>query len=166
MEGIIDQKTAFQAAQFASAASALFAAGYGFAFSQSAVPQLYEVKPQISTPVFKQIYYQGAKVVPPAAIIAAASSGYLAYTVPEQRNEYIKVTAASIATQIWTVVVMLPSIKRLIQISEADEKTQGRIEMSLEHRQLMIKWVRQNWIRTGLSLFAGVTTLSAMLSRR
>lgn len=164
MEGIIDQKTALQCAQFASAASTLFMAGYGFAFSQSAVPQLYDVKPQISTPIFKQIYYQGAKVVPPGAIIAAASSGYLAYILPEQRNEYIKVAASAVATQLWTIVIMLPSIKRLIKISESDEKTQGRIEMSLEHRQLMIKWVRQNWIRTGIALFGGVTALKAMLS--
>lgn len=164
MEGIIDQKTAFQAAQFTSAASALFVAGYGFAFSQSAVPQLYDVKPQISTPVFKQVYYQGAKVVPPATILAAASAGYLAYVVPEQRREYIKVAAAALATQVWTLVFMLPGIKRLIAISEADEKTQGRIEMSLEHRQLMIRWVRQNWIRTGMSLYAGVTALRAMMT--
>lgn len=164
MEGIIDQKAVLQAAQFASAASALFAAGYGFAFSQNVLPTLYDVKPQISTPAFKQIYYQGAKVVPPTTILAAASAGYLAYVLPEQRNEYIKVVAASLATQVWTVVVMMPSIKRLLAISEADEKTQGRIEMSLEHRQLMIKWVRQNWVRSGLALFAGVTALRTMMA--
>ena len=165
MEGIIDQRTALQTAQFASATSALFLAGYSFSFSQSSVPQLYEVKPQVSTPIFKNIYYNGAKVVPLFSIIATISSSYLAYLEPENRRAYLTAAITAFATQPWTVLVMMGPIQRLIKISEADEKTKGRIEMSLEHRQLMIKWVRQNWVRAGLLAVSGAVSLWTTLAR-
>lgn len=55
---------------------------------------------------------------------------------------------------------MLPGITRLIQISE-DREVQSKSEQTLEHRQLLKKWVAQNYVRSVLFLTSGFVGLWA-----
>lgn len=59
-----------------------------------------------------------------------------------------------------TDVVMMPSMKRLVAISE-DEKLLAKTEQTLEHRQLLTQWVNQNYLRVGVALASGLLGLYA-----
>lgn len=62
----------------------------------------------------------------------------------------------------WTRFVMMGGVKRLLTISK-DEKVKAKSEMNLEHRQLLVRFAKQNYIAVALQLFSGVTGLLAVL---
>ena len=61
-----------------------------------------------------------------------------------------------------TQLAMGPGIKRLVEISE-DERIQEKVEQTLEHRQLLIRWVKLNYGRTAMALWAGLSGLWAII---
>ena len=57
---------------------------------------------------------------------------------------------------------MVPGVRRLQQISEKKEVLL-KSEQSLEHRQLLIRWVKQNYVSVMLQLVSGVVALRAII---
>ena len=59
---------------------------------------------------------------------------------------------------------MIPStIGRLIEIGDSP-RLQEKASANLEARQLLTKWVQQNYVRAALLLFAGITGLRATIA--
>jgi len=124
-------------------------AGYSFAFSQTAVPLLYDQKAEFSVPTVVGIYQNGTSVMMPGTILASAAAAYLAYIHPAQRNIWATAAVSAILPGLWTNLVMYPSnIKRLIAIN-GSKAAQEKATVSLEARQLLKKWVFQNYFRVG-----------------
>ncbi|KAK5677470.1 hypothetical protein LTS10_010042 [Elasticomyces elasticus] len=135
-------------------------AGYSYAFSQNAVPGVLDHPATFNTPVFARVFNAGALIIVPGSLLSAATSGYLAYIIPAQRQIWGVAAAASIAPLVWTALIMNSGIKRLIAISE-DKAKQEKATANLEHRQLLSKWITQNYMRAGFFFVAGVAAMRA-----
>jgi len=135
-------------------------AGYSFAFSQNAVPLITDQPAEVSTPVFKGIFYEGAKVMGSGGLLTAAASSYLAYAEPAHRRSWGVVVAFSLAFFVWTPTVMGTGINKLLKISESKEM-QEKATANLEARQLLRTWVIENYVRAALLLGAAVAATSA-----
>lgn len=159
----MDSPARIQTAQLLSTTSSLLVAGYTLGFSQNGVSELYDERPQISTPIFTRIFYAGGRVAAPLSISSLLSSAYLAYVIPEKRKLWATAAALILAIRFGTEYVMMPGIKRLIAISE-DEEVQEKTEQTLEHRQLMIRWVKQNYLRSTAALVSGLVGLWASIT--
>ena len=151
-------------AKFLSAPTAFLLCGYGLGFSQNSVPLLYNQPASVSAPILEGIYYQGAKIVAPGAILAATSFGYLAYhaRTREERNLYVAAGLMVFSTQPWTLLVMRPGISRLIEIGRSAAESQ-KADQTREAVQLLKGWVWQNWVRAVLTFSSGVVGFWAQL---
>jgi hypothetical protein len=158
----MDLPTLIHTAKLTSIIPTLFISGYTFMASQNAIPQLYDVKPQVSTPIFARIFHAGGKPAIPLSILSLASSAFLAYEIPEKRVLWMVAAAAVLAIRFYTQM-MMPGINRLIEISEAGRDVQGKVEQTLEHRQLMVRWVRETYVRSALAFAAGLAGLWASI---
>ena len=147
-------------AKLASVSAAFVCAGYSFSFSQSTVPLIYNTPASISTKVFSGVFYGGAAVVAPGAIISSTAYGYLAYQQPHRRQLYITAAVLILAPLVWTRVVMNAGIQRLLEISQSAAKQQTA-DQSGEVVKLLKQWTMQNWMRAGLSFSAGMVGLWA-----
>lgn len=161
-ESKMDSQTRTHAAKLLSITSSFLIAGYTFGFSQNGVSELYDERPQVGAPIFKRIYNTGGHVAIPLSISSILSSAYLAYVIPEKRNVWVTATALIVAIRFWTDYVMMPGINRLIRISD-DKRVQEKAEQTLEHRQLMVRWVEQNYLRSAAALLSGLAGLWASL---
>jgi len=160
----MDSRTALQTAKLIAVPLPFALAGYSFAFSQSAVPQLYDQPAEVATPILKSIYYKGAAVVVPGNFLSLAATAYLAWKIPAQRHTWATAAGSLVALILWTPLVMAPSnIKRLLEISES-KALQTKATANLEHRQLLAKWVGQNYVRMALLLVAGVAGLQGTIA--
>lgn len=139
-------------------------AGYSLAFSQNAVPTIYDVPAEVATPVFKQVYYSGAQFIAPSAAILASAAGYLAYVLPHQRTEWTAAAVGGLLPIAFTAFVMNSGIQRLIAIS-GNKTMQEKATANLEHRQLLIRWVKQNYVRAIINAAVGVVTLRATIAQ-
>lgn len=135
-------------------------AGYSYAFSQNAVPLIYDAPAHVATPVFKGVYYRGAATVLPGSVAAASAAAYLAYALPAQRNIWAIAAAFTLSAPVYTGLIMKAGINRLLEI-DGSKAMQEKATATLEHRQLLVKWVGQNYIRAALWLAAGLTALRA-----
>ncbi|KAK5127308.1 hypothetical protein LTR08_004435 [Meristemomyces frigidus] len=161
MTSLLDTPTLIQTAKLIAVPLPFALAGYSFAFSQNAVPHLYNHSAEISTPLLKKIYHGGAIIVVPGGLFSLITTAYLAYAIPSQRTTWTTAAGSLFCLSLWTPLVMIPSnIRRLIEISESP-KMQERASANLEARQLLTKWVQQNYLRVGLLLVAGVAGLKA-----
>lgn len=156
----MDTTTAIRMAKSTFLSTSFIIGGYSLAGSQQVVPLLFDGPPQSSTPIFKRYFFRGAPIVPPGSLLSTAAAVYLAYIVPSQRRLWLTALIASFLNSPWTLGVMLPGITRLIQISE-DREVQSKSEQTLEHRQLLKKWVAQNYVRSVLFLTSGFVGLWA-----
>ena len=147
-------------AKFLSVPTAFFLSGYSFSFSQSTVPLVYNQPASVSTQVFKGVYYNGAAVVAPGALVSALGYAYLAYSVPEQRNLYATAGVITMGPLLFTRTVMNAGIQRLLKIGESAAE-QGKADQTGEVANLLRSWVMQNWVRASLSLVAGMVGLYA-----
>ena len=59
---------------------------------------------------------------------------------------------------------MMPGIKRLMALASADKGVLDKSEQTLEHRQLMTRWVKQNFVRTAVLLVGSVAGLWATVT--
>lgn len=159
----MDSEMPIQAAKVLSTTSSLVIAGYCLGFSQNGVSELYDERPQTSTAIFKRIYVTGGYVAIPLSITSMISSAYLAYALPEKRKLWGTAAALILAIRFWTEYVMMPGINRLSVISE-DKRIQEKSEQTLEHRQLMIRWVKQNYVRTAAALGSGLAGICASIN--
>lgn len=150
--------------KFLSIPTAFLLSGYGLGFSQNSVPLLYKQPASISAPLLEGIYYQGAKVVAPGAILATTGLAYLAYTArtSDERNLYGLAAALTFASQPWTALVMLPGIHRLIEIG-ASAAEQTKADASGEAVQLLQGWVWQNAVRAALNFASGAVGFWAFI---
>ncbi|KAK4545608.1 hypothetical protein LTR36_002560 [Oleoguttula mirabilis] len=161
---LMDTSSLIQTAKLIAVPLPLILAGYQFAFSQNAIPPLYDEKAEVSTPIFKRIYHTGATIVVPGSIASLAASAYLAYTIPSQRSIWGTAVGSLVCFSLWTPLVMKPSnITRLLEISES-KTMQEKASANLEARQLLHKWVSQNYVRMALLLVAGVAGLRATIA--
>lgn len=151
-----------QVAKIISTTTSLVISGYTLGFSQNGVLELYDERPQISTPIFKRIYYTGGFAAIPFSISSMLSSAYLAYAIPEKRKLWGVAATLILGIRFWTEYVMMPGIKRLIAISD-DRRIQEKSEQTLEHRQLMIRSVKQNYIRSAAAFASGLLGLLASI---
>lgn len=162
MDGIIDPKTVISTAKLVSFPSAFFVAGYCYSFSHNTFPAIREQRPQFSATSFKQIWTNANPIVPGLTLLSTSAAAYLAYAVPEQRREWTKAAIAMAVSVPWTALVMGPSTKRLIEIA-SDEKKTSKSEQNLEHRQLLIRWVKQNYVAVALQLASAVFGVQAII---
>ena len=161
MDSLIDPKTAINTAKLISTGSSLFLTGYALSFSWNTFPALYDVRPQMSAPVFKQVINSAGQIIPPFTLLSIATSAYVAYYHPQQRQEWTTAAIAMALTFPWTGLVMAKGTSRLQTIA-MDEKVKRKSEQNLEHRQLLIRWVKQNWIIIALQAVSGVVALKAI----
>lgn len=161
MDSIISYKTASQAVQLISVPSAFLVAGYCLSFSQNVLPAIYDHPPQFSTPSSKQIFSNATSVVSTITAASTAAFSYLAYTLPDRRREWIRAAIAMAITVPWTGLVVAPGIRRLNEIG-SDKAKMLKSEQNLEHRQLLIRWMKQNYVTVVLQLASAVFGLQAM----
>ena len=65
-----------------------------------------------------------------------------------------------ISTVPWTTLVMLPGIRRIFAI-DRNKEVQLKSEQNLEHRQKMVRFVKQNYVAVALQLVSAVAGLWA-----
>ncbi|KAF2095568.1 DUF1772-domain-containing protein [Rhizodiscina lignyota] len=154
--------TAVRTSQALGFTAALFAAGYGFCASHLAVPRLYSLKPSVSTPMFKTVFYDGAVIIVPSALLASAGNAYAAYgsALPEAQRLYIAAALLSIAPLVWTQLVMIKGINRLNGIADSSEVEQEKVQSS-EVVGLLKTWSVQNYVRSALYTTGGIIGIFA-----
>merc|ERR1712118_556829 len=103
---ILDSRQLFQAAKLIAVPLPFALAGYSYAFSQNAVPTLYDQPAEVSTPAIKDIYQSGAKFVVPGNLLSLAATAYLAWKAPAQRNLWATAAGSLVALIAWTPLVM------------------------------------------------------------
>lgn len=152
------------AAKLTALSTVLAACGYYTCSSQNPAVILLSQPASVSTPFFTSMYYRGAAVVGPAAVIATTSFGYLAYASadPNKRKMYGASAVLSMAALPWTALVMAGGIDRLISIGK-DPALQVTAGSSGEVTKLLKTWTAQNYVRVGFTLAAGLIGLSASL---
>ena len=161
----MDSSSTIRYAKIASISSNFLLAGYTLSLSQfqNGISQTYDMPAKHNVPLFARVFNTGAYVAPPVSTLGAVASGYLLWAVPSQRKVWGIIFALGWSMSFWTLGVMLPGIKRLIRISES-EKAMEKADVNLEHRQLLIKWVRQNYVRSVVAAVSAVLGLSASIA--
>lgn len=152
------------AAKLVAISTAFMMAGYGINASQSSVPMLYNQPTSVSLPLFTSIFYKGAAVMSPAAVISSGASAYLAYLYPQQRQMWATAGALVFAIGPFTQFVMLNGIHRLIHVSESSSVEQDKAQKSGEVLRLLKAWTMQNWMRVGLNFTGGFIGLWTALN--
>ncbi|KAH9825959.1 hypothetical protein Tdes44962_MAKER03883 [Teratosphaeria destructans] len=138
--------------------------GYSLAASQNTTPHLLDLPAHTSTPTFREIFLRGAHLVVPLSLTHLAATTYLAYAGPApQRGPWLTAAAATAFTGLWTAVVMGGNIRRLVAIAGAGREVQEKATADLEARRRIARWTRQNWVRVGAFLVAGLAGLRATL---
>ncbi|KAK3056622.1 hypothetical protein LTR09_002415 [Extremus antarcticus] len=158
----MDPTTALRTATLLSFPSALLLTGYTLSFSQNILPALRDHKPQTTLPVFAALWSRASLIVPTLTLLSGSASAYLAYVLPGQRREWTTAAAAMLLTLSWRAVVMMKGEQRLNEMSK-DERVRAKSEMTLEHRQLMVRWEKMNWVNVVLTMVSGVTGLLAVV---
>ena len=100
--------------------------------------------------MFTPFYHLGARVVVPLAAISGISTGISAYLIPEKRHGYATAAVLTLASIPWTLVVLMPTNSRLVEIGSkrGEEKFAGEV------LQLLGRWSLLNAFRA-LAAFAG-----------
>ena len=150
----MDNPILLQTAKLTSILPAVFLSGYCYNASQNFVPKLFDQRPHISTPIFKGLFDSGGRVALPLFLLSSASSFLLVYAVPEKRTLWIIAAVLPLTLGLWTFVVMMPGVRRLVEISRCKGQL-DKSEQTLEHRQLLKSWVWQNYVRSLFVLAAG-----------
>lgn len=120
--------------------------------------------PSVSTPIFAGVYYHGAAFVIPTALVSSAAYAYLAYSIPAERTIYAAAASAVLVNIPLTGIVMMPGIKRLIEVSKQGASEQAKAGQSGEVLRLLKAWNAQNVVRAVLTFAAGVAGLSAAMT--
>jgi hypothetical protein len=162
MDSIISPQTAIRLAKLTSFPAAFVLSGYMLSFSHNTVPALYDHKPQVTAKVFTAFHKNAGAIFPGLTFLSASASAYLAYALPEERREWATAATAMFATIPWALYSMTRQPTRMEAIA-TDERVTAKSEMTLEHRQLMIRWVKANWINVALQMFSGVSGLLAVV---
>jgi hypothetical protein len=138
---------------------AFLLSGYVGMASQNAMPALYTLPPQISTPLFKSIIDGGHIPAVALAMTSLISSAVMVYltpaTDPTRRGLWAGAALAVLTVRFYTQFIMMPGIRRLFEIGQNAE-LQVECESSGEHLMLLKRWVRQNWFRFVMAFGAGL----------
>lgn len=150
-----------RAVQAIGFASPFFAAGYSFSASQLILPRLYDLPPSTSTPIFRDVYYKGAIVAVPSAVIASVTHAYLAYVGTQSETTALHTAAAVtvLATLPWTRLVMLKGIEKLNGMAESKVEQEKANKSEVE--QLLRTWTWQNYVRSVLWVAGGIIGIVA-----
>ena len=151
-----------KAAKLLSISLSIFLSGYCFMASQNALPALYGHPPHTNTALFVRIFRSGGPIAVVLALLSSISSFLLASIVTEKRELWIVVGAIPPCLGLWTAVVMMPGIRKLIAISD-DKAMQDICEETGEHVKLLRNWIWQNYVRSVVVLGAGLVGLWASL---
>ena len=152
------------AAKMIAIPSSILLGSYNFVYSQSVIPHLYDQPPAISTPLFAKFFNAGLTFIPKVAVPAIAAYGYVAYNSNDarKRNVYLTSAALMLGTLPLTQLVMMPGIRRLIEISQ-NESLRMQAGVNDEVVRLLKTWVSQNYFRASLHAVAGCLGLYAAL---
>ncbi len=145
----MDAPTIIQAVKLLDIPIAFGIAGYAFSASQVCMPLIYDKPASISVPMFAKFFSNGATVAIPSAVISVLASGYLAYSLPNQRLLWTVASTAPLCSLPYTGLVMAPGIQRLLTISESTVE-QEKAEKSGEHVGLLKAWTAHNYVRAVL----------------
>lgn len=155
----MDTHTTIRLAKLTSITPGLLLTGYAMSISHSTLPALLDHKPQTTVPILASL--PGA-LLPFLTILSGGSSAYLAWALPEQRREWAIAAAAMLLTIPFRGLTMLRGEQRLIAM-KGDERMLRKSEMSLEHRQIMVRLGKLNWIAVGMAFASGVVGLMAVI---
>ena len=105
--------------------------------------------------MFIPFYHLGARIVVPLAVISGISTGISAYLIPEKRHGYATAAVLALASIPWTLVVMMPTNSRLVEIGSkrGEEKFAGEV------LQLLGRWSLLNAFRASAAFAGGVVGL-------
>lgn len=154
--------TLIQVVQLAGITPAIFVSGFSFATSYLTLPPLYKQTASISTPIFSHVYFAGAFVAAPSALVSTAAFSYIAYALPESRTISTVAAALALAPLLWTRTVMFSGIQRINSVA-ADPREQEKASAT-ELEGLLRTWTWQNYVRSASSLAAGIAGFTALLS--
>ena len=153
--------TTTRSLQVLSLTTSLVLSGANFGASALTLPILYTVPPSISTPIFEKLYTRGGVALVPLGIFSASCSAIVAYSLPGQRNLWSAAALATIGQLPWTLLAMMPGIKKLNAIAAskgAQEKTDKE-----EVTGLLKEWAWMNVVRGGFALVGGLVGLWALI---
>jgi hypothetical protein len=151
-------------AQVLGLTSSIFLSGVNIGSSYLAIPILYTRPSSMSTAFFKEFYLRGAVSLVPIGIFSASCSAFVAFSVPaqQQRNIWVIAALATFAQTPWTLLVMMKTNRRLIDIA-----TSGEVEREKTSEEevvtLLRRWAWMNVVRGLLALGGGLAGLSAVM---
>ncbi|KAJ9637569.1 hypothetical protein H2204_004718 [Knufia peltigerae] len=153
----MDSNTILRTTSILGLSSSLFVSGVSFSQSYLTIPLFIGLPQETTTPLFKDLYYSGAKLIVPLALTSTLSTATAAYLDVEKRTGYAVAAAATVSILPFTAAVMFKCIHRLIAIADdakVREKTQpGEVD------GLLNQWKWMNFVRAGLSGVGGVVGL-------
>jgi hypothetical protein len=141
--------------------TSIFLAGINIGSSLLTLPLLYSQPASVSTPIFTDFYNAGKISLVPLGIFSASCSAMVAYLNPSQRELWAIAAVATISQVPWTVLVMMKTNLRLIEISESsvEQEKAGKDEVV----GLLRKWAWMNGVRGSLALVGGLVGLWAVM---
>ncbi|KAF8847928.1 DUF1772-domain-containing protein, partial [Acephala macrosclerotiorum] len=152
-------ETTIRTSQILGLTTSLLLSGINISASLLTLPTLYSLPPSTSTPIFSQLYYRGAASLVPLGLFSASCSLLTAYLHPAQRTLWAIAGVATLSQTPWTLLVMMPGIKRLNGIAESEvEREKVRRE---EVEGLLRQWTWMNFVRGGMPLVGAVCGLWA-----
>lgn len=150
--------------QVLSLTTSLVLSGANFGASALTLPKLYSRPPSVSTPIFEELYTRGGLALVPLGIFSASCSAIVAYSIPSQRSLWAAAGLATIGQLPWTLLVMMPGIKRLnaIAASTALQEVANREEVT----GLLMEWAWMNVVRGGFALIGGLIGSWALIDSK
>ena len=134
--------------------SSLFLSGIYFASSHLTLPILYRLPTSTGTSVFVELYNRAVPVVVPLAVVSSLSSATVAYLDPAQRTSWAVAGALTLATMPWTIVVMMSTNKRLMELDESEVEREKA--GSQEVVRLLKQWTWMNMTRSVMAMAGGL----------
>lgn len=149
--------TTIRTAQVLGLTSAILLSGINLGSSLLAIPILQTRPASFSTPFFHEFYLRGAYTLVPLGIFSASCSALVAYLLPAQRTIWAIAAAGAAAQTPWTLLVMMGTNQRLIDIAESavemEKVGQGEVVA------LLGRWAWMNVVRGLFALGGGLAGL-------
>ncbi|PNS21385.1 hypothetical protein CAC42_1164 [Sphaceloma murrayae] len=143
--------------------AAFITSGFSFGVSWMVLPSTYNINPSVALPVFKNVFFKGGAFVVPMGFMTALTTGTAAYRNPEHRALLSLATVLSLGPLIFTRLVMMPGINRLLAFEQSAAQNQGIDARQVT--QLLQAWNAQNLVRAGLSFTAGALGVYLLLRK-
>jgi hypothetical protein len=151
--------------QVLSLTTSLVLSGANFGASTLTLPILYSRPPSVSTPIFEELYTRGGVALVPLGIFSASCSAIVAYSIPTQRTLWGAAALATIGQLPWTVLIMMPGIKKLNAVAESSKEAQEKADKE-EVTGLLKEWAWMNIVRGGFAFVGGLVGIWALIDSK